>query len=190
MVVWALFVVVLIIVSLNDFLFFRIENEYVLSLMILYIVASIFGILGNNLSETIIVAVCVLLVSIILNYYNLLGGGDVKLLFPLILLAENHLFAFLCGTSAGGLVVAVIYFFAGRKLFFFRRKIILSLNNLYKNRNKSILLNFTLLSFHRMKRKDIELDQTVFNSVRQEIPYGIALACGGFCVVVENLVAR
>ena len=190
MIIWACFIIILILISLNDFLFFRIENEYVLALLILYILSYICGTSGSNIIESIAVAIGATVVSIILNHYNLLGGGDVKLLFPLILFAENNFFAFVCGTSVGGLILATVYFFAGRKLFFFRRKIIISLNNLYKNRNKSVLLNFTLLSLNRMKVKDIELDQTLFNSIRQEIPYGIALSCGGFCVVVENLVAR
>ena len=190
MIVWVLLTVVLLLISLNDFLFFRIENEYVLALMVLYIAACICGISGNNLPESLMIAIGVAIISVILNHFDLLGGGDVKMLFPLMLFAENHMCSFVMGASIGGLIVAVVYFFVGRKLFFFRRKIIFSLRNLYKNRNKSILLNFTLLSFNRMTRRSIELNKFVFNSIKQEIPYGIALSCGGICVVVENLVAR
>lgn len=189
-IVWLFFTAVLLLVSLNDFLFFRIENEYVLALMALYIIACICGVSGNNLPESLIVATAVTIISLILCHFDLLGGGDVKILFPLLLFAENQMSSFIMGVSVGGLIIATIYFFAGRKIFFFRRKIIFSLENLYKNRNKSILLNFTLLSFNRMTRRSVELNSFVFNSIKQEIPYGIALSCGGICVVVENLVAR
>lgn len=188
--IWALFCIILIIISVNDFLFFRIENEYILSLIALYGIAYLLKISGHNLAESAIIATVTFVLSVILNHFNLIGGGDVKLLFPLVLFADCNIVTFVIGMSISGLILSVIYFFIGRNILFLRKKIISNIDALYKNCNNSVLLNITLLSFHRIDPEEVELSQRVFNSMRQEIPYGIALSCGGLCVMIENLAAR
>lgn len=188
--IWALFCIILIIISVNDFLFFRIENEYVLSLIALYGIAYLLKISGHNFAESAIIATVTFAISVILNHFNLIGGGDVKLLFPLILFADYNIITFVIGMSISGLILSVIYFFIGRNILFLRKKIMSNIDALYKNCNNSVLLNIALLSFHRIDPEEVELSQRVFNSMRQEIPYGIALSCGGLCVMIENLAAR
>jgi Flp pilus assembly protein protease CpaA len=177
-----------LIISINDFLFFRIENEYVLSLLALYLIAYVFGTSDYNFFKAFKLSGGVFVIAWVLNRYNLIGGGDVKLLFPLLLFAENHIQAFLFGTSMGTLFLALLYVLFHKHIFFLRRKIIISLYTFRKNRNKSILLNFVLLSLGRINKKTVALKRYVVDVMKQEIPYGIALSCGGFWVIVEDLV--
>jgi Flp pilus assembly protein protease CpaA len=175
---------------MGDFLFFRIENEYVLALMVLYLISYVSGVSGNNFLYGFTIAVVTFAVTLVLNYFNLIGGGDVKLLFPVILFSENDLSTFLWGISVGGAFLAMVYLFFSRQIFFIRRSLIGFLYILNKKQNKSRLLSFVLLSLSRIDKKIIALRKYRFNAMRQEIPYGIAIACGGFCVIFENLVTR
>jgi Flp pilus assembly protein protease CpaA len=185
-----LFGVILLIICVGDFLFFRIENEYVLALMVLYLISCVGGISGGNFSHGLAMAIITFLITLLLNYFHLIGGGDVKLLFPVILFSENDLSAFLWGLSIGGAFLAFVYLFFSRQIFFIRRNLIRFLYILNKKQNKSRLLSFALLSLSRIDKKIVALRKYRFSAMRQEVPYGIAIACGGFCVIVENFMTR
>ena len=120
----------------------------------------------------------------------MIGGDDVKFLFPLILFAEDNLDIFLIGVSVAGIVLAVIYMLFGRYIFAFRRKIVLKLLAVRKNKKKNVFLNIVLLSLSRITNRTAALTYRVTNVWRQEIPYGVALSYGGFCVILENLLSR
>jgi Flp pilus assembly protein protease CpaA len=59
-----------------------------------------------------------------------------------------------------------------------------------KKKKKFNLLNIILLSLSRVDRRIVALRTYTVGAIRQEIPYGIAISCGGFYVIVENLLAR
>ena len=103
MVVWLVFGTILLIISINDFLFFRIENEYVIFLLCLYLISYISGISGSNFLNALKVFALVFAVTCFFNRYNMIGGGDIKLLFPMLLFAEDNVQAFLIGISIGGI---------------------------------------------------------------------------------------
>jgi Flp pilus assembly protein protease CpaA len=128
-------------------------------------------------------------VTLVMNHCGLIGGGDVKMLFPVILLSENNLLTFLIGISVGGAVLSIIYIVFGRQIFFLRRKIVSYLCFFKKKKNKLTFLNVILLSLNRIDRRTVALRRYTFNAVKQEIPYGIAISCGGFYVILENLAA-
>lgn len=180
-----IFGIILVIVSINDFLFFRIENEYVLALMLLYIVGCLSGVLGHNVLYGVVSASIVFAACFVMNQYGLIGGGDVKLFVPLLLFAEDNIASFFLGMSIGGLILGVVYYVAHRKIFFFRRKVVLVLCLLKKNRKKMKLLNFVLLSLSRINRKAVAFSRYRGDAMKQEIPYGIALACGGFSLLLD-----
>lgn len=190
MIIWVLFGLILLIIAINDFLFFRIENESVISLCILYIVSCIFGVSGHNFLEGFLIASAVFAITLVLNNYGMIGGGDVKLLFPLILFAENNLNIFLIGVSVAGIVLAIIYILFGRYIFSFRRKIVLRLLTARKNKKKNAFLNIALLSLSRITNRTAALTYRIKSIWRQEIPYGVVLSYGGFCVILENLLSR
>jgi Flp pilus assembly protein protease CpaA len=181
---------ILLVICVCDFVFFRIENEYVLALMALYAISWMSGISGSNFYNGLIIAIATFAGTLVLNHFNLIGGGDVKLLFPVILLSENNLSEFWIGISVGGMILAIIYLIFGRQIFFLRRSAVGFLYSLSRGRNKTQFLNFVLPSLSRIDKKVVALRRYTVNAVRQEIPYGIAIACGGFYVIFENLLAR
>ncbi|MDR1236527.1 MAG: hypothetical protein LBJ96_06005 [Holosporaceae bacterium] len=189
MLVWVLFGIILLIISIGDFLFFRIEDEYLLALIVLYIVSCISGVSGGNFCNGLMTATITFVVTLVMNHCGLIGGGDVKMLFPVILLAENNLLTFLIGISVGGAVLSIIYIIFGRQIFFLRRKVVSYLCFFKKKKNKFTFLKVILLSLNRIDKRIVALRHYTFSAVRQEIPYGIAISCGGFYVILENLAA-
>jgi Flp pilus assembly protein protease CpaA len=185
--VWIVFGVILLIVSACDFLFFRIENEYSLALVALYALSCACGASGSNFKTGLTTAVATFVITAILNRFDLIGGGDVKLLFPVILLCENNLSSFLFGLSLGGALLAVVYLLFSRRIFFIRRKLI---RRLFSQKQRPRLLSMVLLSLNRVDRKIVALRKYADNPMRREIPYGIAISCGGFCAIFENFAVR
>ena len=199
LVIWGIFSIVLLIIALNDFLFFRIEDENILFLIGLYVVSWILGVSGSNLLMSFFAASVAFALAFVMNQFNWIGGGDVKFLFPLVLFAENNLFDFIMATSFAGLILAIIYIAASGKIYEIRVKILKKLRPLRKNQNKNRLLNIVLLSLNRIEESKLirgrngKQKRKTFSwksLLKQEIPYGIALSCGGLWVVLENLLAR
>ena len=149
MFIWLSFAVVLVIIALNDFMFFRIENEYVLFLFLLYAVSYCFGISGQNFVLAIETAAVTFAICFVLNQYNLIGGGDVKLLIPLILFAENDMFEFVWGTSIGGIVLALAYICCGKKIASLRKALFEIFSELKKKKIR--FLRFALLSYRAVR---------------------------------------
>ncbi len=195
LIIWCVFLILLIIIGINDFLFFRIEDENVLALLALYIISCFWGIFGNHLVMSLSIATGIFVLAFIVNQFNLIGGGDVKFLFPLVLFSENNLANLMLSTSVAGLILALVYLLAREKVNKLRKMIIQKIP-----RNKTWLLNITLLSLNRIEVSRLVDGKNAtakrrrilsFNSLmKQEIPYGVALSCGGIYVVFENLWAR
>ena len=185
----------MIIIGINDFLFFRIEDENIWALLALYVISCFLGISGNNLLLSLLIASSVFAVAFIMNQFNWIGGGDVKFLFPLVHFSENNLADLMLSVSVSGLILALIYLSAREKIDKLRKIIIQKIP-----RNKTWLLNITLLSLNRIEVSKLVDDKNAkpkkrrilsFKSLmKQEIPYGVALSCGGIYVVFENLWAR
>ncbi|MBE6447354.1 MAG: hypothetical protein E7015_02585 [Alphaproteobacteria bacterium] len=183
LVVWVSFILLLIVVSINDFLFFRIENEYVLMMISLYGLSYLFGVSGNNFYEAFKISIAVFSISFVMNQFNLIGGGDVKFLFPLILFAENHWFEFIWGTAIGGIILAIAYICFRKEIFSLRMRIIKCLFDIKKK--KSRVLRLILLSLFRIKKSSAMSEKCDIDPWKQEIPYGVALSCGGMLVVLD-----
>ena len=174
---------VLVIIALNDFMFFRIENEYVLFLFLLYAVSYCFGVSGQNFVLALETAAITFAVCFVLNRYNLIGGGDVKLLVPLILFAENDMFEFVWGTSIGGIILALAYICCGKKIANLRKALFEVFSEFKKKKIR--FLRFALLSLYKIKARSVEFEVSNAGVLRQEVPYGVALACGGFFVIMD-----
>ena len=183
MFIWFCFAVVLVIIALNDFMFFRIENEYVLFLFLLYAVSCCFGVSGQNFAEAFKVACITFAICFVLNQFNFIGGGDVKLLVPLILFAENNLFEFIWGTALGGFVVALVYMFCGKIITNLRRRMFLTFSVLKKKKIR--FLRFVLLSLFKIRAGSVKFKVSEAGVLKQEVPYGIALSCGGLFVIFD-----
>jgi Flp pilus assembly protein protease CpaA len=158
--------------------------------MILYVISYAIGVSGSRFVFGLSISVIVFAITLILNRYSLIGGGDVKLLFPLLLFAENNMYAFMIAVSVSGIVLSCIYIIFGKYIFFLRKKIITYLIKLNKTKKKFPLLNITLLSLGRISKRAVLIKQRTISTLKQEIPYGVALSCGGFYVIMENLSSR
>ncbi|MDR0968306.1 MAG: hypothetical protein LBL99_01565, partial [Holosporaceae bacterium] len=143
-----------------------------------------------NFNVGLTVAVATFIITWILNRFDLIGGGDVKLLFPTILLCENNLSAFWFGLSFGGGALALVYLFFGRRIILIRRNLARRLRILHKRPIVSKLLRIILLSLSRVDGRIATLRKGKFDPMKQEIPYGAAIACGGFYAIFENLAVR
>lgn len=183
MVILGLISIILVIVAINDFLFFRIENEYVLALLLLYAVGYATGVMDGNLWEGLQVAMVGFIITFMLNRYGLMGGGDVKLLVPLLLLAGHNWSLFIFYVSLVGLVISIIYMLLGRRVFFIRRRLVRYLCFRKKEWKKCSLLNFALLSLNRITKRSVALRHCQGDTFSQEIPYGVALTGGSLAVV-------
>jgi Flp pilus assembly protein protease CpaA len=180
-----------LIISLNDFLFFRIENEPVFSIIVLYGISYLSGVSGSNFSSGFLVASGVFIVSFVLNRLNLIGGGDVKLLFPVLLFAENNLNTFIIGTSITGILLSACYLLFPQKIFAIRKEIIEQMHA-HSRKNKSkyrLFFKIILPSLGRMKNSGAPLRKNIVGALQQEIPYGIAISGGGIYIIAENLLS-
>ena len=174
---------VLVIIALNDFMFFRIENEYVLFLFLLYAISYCFGVSGQNFTLALETAVVTFAVCFVLNQYNLIGGGDVKLLVPLILFAENDMFEFVWGTAVGGMVLSLAYICCGNRIASLRKALFEIFSEWKKKKIR--FLRFALLSLYKIKARSVNFEVGNAGVLKQEVPYGVALACGGFFVIMN-----
>ncbi len=170
------------IIALNDFMFFRIENEYVLFLFFLYAVSYCFGVSGQNFALAMETAVITFVVCFVMNRYDLIGGGDVKLLVPLILFAENNMFEFVWGTAVGGIILALAYICCGKRIASLRKKLFKIFSEWKKKKIR--FLRFALLSLYKIKARSVDFEGGNAGILKQEVPYGVALACGGFFVIM------
>jgi Flp pilus assembly protein protease CpaA len=150
--IWYVFGIILLIISVNDFLFFRIEDEVIVSLVVLYIISCILGVSGGNFVFGLTVAIAAFTLAWSLNQHDLIGGGDVKLLFPLILFAENNLYAFFSGAATSGIVLSLVYVFFGKYVALFRKNAVATVNILRKKRKKSVFLKIALPSSDRITK--------------------------------------
>lgn len=190
LVVCVLLGIVLVIVSLNDFLFYRIEDETIWALLGLYALSCVLGVSGHNFLNGLYIAVGSFIITLIMNRFDLIGGGDVKLIFPLLLFAESSFDAFLWGVSVGGVLLSLIYILSGRIVSDFRKKIVKKLLKIRRNHKKNPFLNLVLLSLSRIDHGSAVLMYNSKSVWRQEIPYGVALSCGAFCVIFEIVLSR
>lgn len=183
MIALALFSLILLIISINDFLFFRIEDEYVLMLLFLCVLLFGFSSVEINFVQGLQAAFAAFIIGFLLNRYNLLGGGDVKLLFPVLILSGSEWLSFFFWTSIWGFVLACSYALFNRQIFFLRRRLILFLHSLRRKHKAPRILNFILLSFARVGKKSTALRRYRNDILKLEIPYGLAITGGGFAVI-------
>ena len=101
--------ILFLIVCVNDFLFFRIEDSLSISLVVLYTIAYLSGDVNASIFQALSIASLCFVVSVILNHFDLLGGGDVKLLFGIgLFIAEDPMLFMIC-LSGFSLIIAAIY---------------------------------------------------------------------------------
>jgi Flp pilus assembly protein protease CpaA len=145
------------------------------------------GVSGNNFYFGLGIATTVFLVAFVLNQFNLIGGGDVKLLFPILLFAESNLNEFVMGTSVAGILLSLGYLLFPRRILLTREKIIGWLKFFFGKKRKCLALKIILPSFARVRKSVVPPQKCVEGALGQRIPYGVAISIGGLCVIAESL---
>lgn len=161
----------LILVCIDDFTYYTISNKHVLGIILLYIIAFSSGVLIEDKFWLTFNYACIFFtIFFIFNQLNYIGGGDVKLIFALILwIGADNVFNFALLVSCISVVITLIYGVAWKYILNLRRYI-----------SKIIWSRKTLQFFVQKKRV---YTQKVDDFFKYEIPYGIPLALGTVCIV-------
>lgn len=183
MIIWCLLSLILLAVCLNDFLLFRIQNEHIVWMCGLYVVSCIFGVSGHNIVLAMCFAISSCTAAFFMNKKKLIGGGDVKLLFPLIIFAENDLYLFWTGVCIGSFVIAMLYIGFSNDIVQIRTKMFKKISQFAI---KTPILNTILLNFNKIKKVDSSFAKVV-DPFKQDVPYAIPLSTGMFFVIFERL---
>lgn len=182
MIVFFILAILLLCICINDFLYFRIENEYVIALITLYIIHLSLNVQQISILQHLSFAVLAFITCVILNYFDLMGGGDAKLIFPLALFAGDNIMNFLLYVSLAGLFLAAIYAFLGEKIELATKNVTTKINNI--NQNSKLRKIFLLSSTqYNLEKQSITNTNTV---MMKEIPYGIALSVGNFLAIIDQ----
>lgn len=176
--------IILLLISIGDFLYFRIENSFIIAILVIYVIGCVTGITGNNILFGFIVSIICFIVGAILNYNNLLGGGDVKLIFALALFSEQYAIDMLFAVSVSGFVLALVYMIFNKKIHRLRYRMIHKIAHL---KNNKLLVKILLPSAFKSENLENEFKESKQDILQQQIPYGIALCVGGFAFILHNL---
>ena len=171
--------IILAIVCINDFLFLRIEDSLDIALIVLFILGYMNGIIGHDIFHAISIASLCFVISMILNHFDLLGGGDVKLLFGIGLFISDSISMFLISLSIFSLVTALMYMRFGKYIENMRER----LANIVIERKSRISSNIRTYihyvifpSAYKVSAQDLLDLKPNDNILKQEIPYGIILS--------------
>ncbi len=174
------------IIAVNDLLFFRIEDSVVVSSIILYCIFCISGITSWSLYALSIGSIF-FISSAILNRLNMLGGGDVKLLFGIGLLVSDHMLEFFLAMSLVSVIAVSIYILFWRTIEKYRVYYAIKIFR----RKDSILKCIFFPSACKIEKNelfsDIEKHKNSACTFKQEIPYGVILSISTLISISDML---
>ena len=184
----AIVLILLLIVAINDFLFFRIEDSVNIALVVLFGIGWLFGCLPHySIISAISVASFCFIISVILNYFELLGGGDVKLLFGIGLFISNNPSVFLYALSIFSLIIATAYIAKGDWIEIFRQKMAnLALNQKNRHTVNGLLHKIIFPSAYNITEIEFQSFKQASCALKQEIPYGVILSFSTIFAILVN----
>lgn len=165
--IFAVFLLLMIIISIDDFIFYEIKNSHIICLLAISICRWILkNSTGVDLFYTLCIAAIVFVILYFLSIKDLIGGGDVKLAPALILfLGYKESYDFFFITSLIGGMIAVFYILFTKYINILRNIFF----KIFSNRVGRFILCSSGNKFSYIEPKSI---------FRIEIPYGIALCMG------------
>ena len=171
--------ILFLIVCINDFLFFRIEDSLSISLVVLYTIAYVSGDVNASIFQALSIASLCFAISVILNHFDLLGGGDVKLLFGIGLFIAEDPMSFMICLSGFSLIIAAIYLTCNNAIENHRKRlseIVLRLKEVYENHALKYLCMAVFPSAYKVTDEELSEIKQAENIIKQEIPYGVILS--------------
>lgn len=172
----SLLVVFLILIAINDILFYRIEDEFIVALLCTFILFTCFIDRSTGV-WSLLYAVIFFFVGAICNSLGMIGGGDVKMMSTLLLFDPN-ITDLVFVMSVAGLVVGAIYYFAGRYISKIRHALLLSV---FSKKECSILYKMLFPSLLYLNRDDVVADDP--RGLKMKIPYGVVISVGNLLVL-------
>lgn len=180
----AIVLILLLIIAVNDFLFFRIEDSVNIAVVSLFGIGWLFGLLHNySIVSALSVASFCFVVSVVLNYFELLGGGDVKLLFGVGLFISGNPSIFLYALSISSLIIATAYIYKGKEIEIFRKKMATIVIN---NKTNRILNKILFPSAYNISEVEFLNFKQNACALKQEIPYGVILSFSTISAILVN----
>lgn len=171
------FGVLAFVTALWDFLFYRIPNLFILTMLGLFIVMAICGQVPFSLPSTFLISGLFLVTSFIFYLLGWCGAGDAKFLFVSSLWAgPSYSLMFLLGVSLIGGILAIFYLLCAPYLDTIRHTFLVLLNS-YLSR----------ISFFQRYAAHPFVYAYAKNLRDIKIPYGIAVAGGDFVLIYSHL---
>lgn len=171
--------ILFLIVCINDFLFFRIEDSLSVSLVVLYAIAYISGDINSSILQALSIASLCFAISVVLNHFDLLGGGDVKLLFGIGLFISDSPISFMICLSVFSLIIAAIYITCSKNIELIRQRLskkVFHLKDTYENQMMRYLYMAIFPSAYKVTEEELSEIKQSDSIIKQEIPYGVILS--------------
>lgn len=171
--------ILFLIVCINDFLFFRIEDSLSISLVVLYAIAYISGDINSSILQALSIASLCFAISVVLNHFDLLGGGDVKLLFGIGLFISDSPISFMICLSVFSLIIAAIYITCSKNIELIRQRLsktVFHLKDTYENQMMRYLYMAIFPSAYKVTEEELSEIKQSDSVIKQEIPYGVILS--------------
>jgi len=171
--------ILFLIVCINDFLFFRIEDSLSVSLVVLYAIAYISGDINSSILQALSIASLCFAISVVLNHFDLLGGGDVKLLFGIGLFISDSPISFMICLSVFSLIIAAIYITCSKNIELIRQRLsktVFHLKDTYENQMMRYLYMAIFPSAYKVTEEELSEIKQSDSVIKQEIPYGVILS--------------
>lgn len=188
--IFAVAVILFMVICVNDFLFFRIENSVVVGVIVYYCLLLISGKMECSILYSISIASFLFVVSLILNHFDLLGGGDVKLLFGIGLLIPSRLFEFFCALSIMSMLMIFMYSFCNKKIGKIRAYYAIKVFRLKNQFIKKICFPSVMEITRGELMKDLKFLKHNNSILKQEIPYGVILSIGSITSIGSMLLGK
>lgn len=184
-ILFTLIQIVCITIALFDFLFYRIPNVLVATIIVLFFLLASLGLLGENgwihLQGALLVASTTFIVGLLFYFFKWMGAGDIKFLATTTLWTSyvGMNFIFLITTSlVGGIIAGICYFYPGyvdglrlRTIEFLRGYL----------QNNSFFMSYVNQPF-------LFVENESRHKVR--IPYGVAICSGSVFVFFSILMGQ
>ena len=178
------------IICINDFLFFRIENSLVITSIIYSVLLFLAGLQECSVLYSITTAALLFCGALLLNHFNLLGGGDVKLLFGIGLITASRLFEFFCILSITSFIMVILYSFLYERISRFRAYYAIQIFRSKLTFLKRIVFPSSIKITRKELLEDIRSSSYRNSILRQEIPYGIILSAGSLASIYSLLFGK
>lgn len=169
--------ILLILIAINDILFYRIEDELIVALLCTFLVFACWRDPNNVSLYPLLYAVIFFFIGAVCNAFGMIGGGDVKMMSALLLF-DPDMTELIFVMSISGLVVGAIYYFFGRYISRIRSLLLLSV---FSKKECSILYKMLFPSLLYLNREDVAADDT--RSLQMKIPYGVVISVGNLLVL-------